>query len=211
VKIIVISEIITEDGIGHTCRLTIHLLYSIIIKMRLIFNMPTDITSEKIRLLKTQYGKRTIVVLVHAEWCGHCTAFRPHWNQFCAKSPELLLVEVEVDTIESLAAFDPEAFSLLARDVRGFPTVFMYRTGVRPARVPFDKQRSVDGLKEFVGETKRPASAPVAAKKPTPAKKPTASAPAKKSTSAKPAKKQAPASSFSSPKSPKSVPRKKSI
>jgi thiol-disulfide isomerase/thioredoxin len=185
VKIVVISEIIAEDGIGHTCRFTIHLLYLIIIKMRLIFNLPADITSDKIRLLKSQYGKRTIVVLVHASWCGHCTAFRPDWNRFCASRPELLVVELESDAMERLAAYDAEAFSLLARDVRGFPTVFMYRTGTRPARVPFDKQRSVDGLKEFVG----PASAPKPAKKPastkpTPAKKP-ASAP-------KPAKKPAP-------------------
>ena len=172
--------------------------------MRLILNAPVDITPEKIRLLKSQYGKQTIVVLVHASWCGHCTAFRPDWNRFCASKPDVLLVELEVDTFERLAAYDAEAFSLLARDVTGFPTIFMYRTGVRPVRVPFDKQRSVEGLKEFV----KPATAP--AKKPATAKP--KSAPAKKPASAKP--KPAPANKsppFSSPKSPKSVPKKKSI
>ena len=170
--------------------------------MRLILNMPADVTPEKIRLLKSKYGKQTIVVLVHASWCGHCTAFRPDWNRFCESRPELLLVELESDAIERLAAYDAEAFSLLARDVTGFPTVFMYRTGVRPTRVPFDKQRSVDGLKEFVG---KPASAP-AKPKAAPAKPKTA--PAKPKTAPAKPKTAAP---FSSPKSPKSAPQKKSI
>lgn len=165
--------------------------------MRLILNMPADITPEKIRLLKSQYGKRTIVVLVHASWCGHCTAFRPDWNRFCASRPELLLVELESDAIERLAAYDAEAFSLLARDVRGFPTVFMYRKGIRPARVPFEEERSVKGLTKFVKETPS-AVKKTASTKPAPAKKPTASAPAA-------AKKPAPASSS------KSAPKKKSI
>ena len=199
--------------------------------MRLIFNAPVDVTSEKIRLLKSRYGKQTIVVLVHASWCHHCTAFRPDWTRFCASKPELLLVEVEADTIGRLAAYDAEAFSLLARDVNGFPTVFMYRTGVRPARESFKEERSVKGLEEFVKETQsapviatRPSSAPAKLRQPpapakapakrpatAPAKKP-ATAPAKRPTSAKP--KPAPAKKpppFSSPKSPKSAPKTKSI
>lgn len=178
--------------------------------MRLILNMPADITLEKIRLLKSQYGKRTIVVLVHASWCGHCTAFRPDWNRFCASRPELLLVELESAAIERLAAYDADAFSLLARDVTGFPTVFMYRTGARPARVPFDKQRSVEGLKEFVKTTaKRSSSAPAKLRQPSAKPKP-APAPAKKPASA-PAPAKKPTPPFSSPTSPKSAPKTKSI
>jgi hypothetical protein len=153
--------------------------------MRLVLNSTQDVNSQNLALLRRNMGKQNIVVLVHANWCYHCQMFKPAWDQFCAanaSTPGLLLVELENSVMASLAQHDQSTYMFLARDIEGFPTVYMYRTGAQE-RVPFNKERSVTGLSSFVKENaaKVPAKSakPAAAKPAATAKKPATKTPKK--------------------------------
>jgi hypothetical protein len=122
--------------------------------MRLVLNSTQDVNAQNLALLRRNMGKQNIVVLVHANWCYHCQMFKPAWDQFCAanaSTPGLLLVELENSVMAPLAQHDQSTYMFLARDIEGFPTVYMYRTGAQN-RVPFNKERSVTGLSSFVKE-----------------------------------------------------------
>ena len=73
------------------------------------------------------HSKRTLIFF-RANWCGHCTRFKPVWDETCAeidKRPHLAdveRVELDVDTEEAKPLMQKH-------NVRGFPHVVLVYGG----------------------------------------------------------------------------------
>ena len=67
---------------------------------------------------------KVVVIFFRANWCGHCTRFKPVWDETCADKvarsdlEEVEMKEVDVDTEEAKPLMQKH-------NVRGFPHVVM--------------------------------------------------------------------------------------
>ena len=86
-----------------------------------------------------------VIVLYHAEWCGHCKDFMPEWHKFTAvmkNKPEVNCMTAEVES--SNLGLIPEA------GVEGFPTIRYYKAGP-VARAPSENTENATGLASLFG------------------------------------------------------------
>lgn len=93
------------------------------------------------------------LVLYHANWCGHCQRFQPDWKKIQTRVkkelPNVCLGDVEETQMRS---------HMKDSEVQGFPTIKFYRKsdGSNKANeenknnIPFEGERSVDGLINFI-------------------------------------------------------------
>lgn len=93
------------------------------------------------------------LVLYHANWCGHCQRFQPDWKKLQTRVkkelPNVCLGDVEETQMRS---------HMKDSEVQGFPTIKFYRKsdGSNKANeenknnIPFEGERSVDGLINFI-------------------------------------------------------------
>ena len=87
------------------------------------------------------------ILLVHANWCGHCTNMKKDWT-LAAEQTKLPVVNVENDLRTHLVQHHPsEVLTQLIRDVDGFPSIFMVKSG---KKIPFDKPRTLEEFKTFM-------------------------------------------------------------
>lgn len=98
-------------------------------------------TQDALALIK---NKQNFVVVFHKmEGCGHCVKFTPTWNKFSQ----------QVDTLfpgKNVKCIIVDPSNDLSADVQGFPTVRYYKSPTK--YVEFEKERTLEGLKEFVSE-----------------------------------------------------------
>lgn len=84
------------------------------------------------------------LTLYHASFCGYCKQMMPEWDKFSdnAKSmfPNLKVTKYECDG-DDKAICD-------AANIQGYPTVVIKLPNGKV--IPFDGERTIDGLKEFV-------------------------------------------------------------
>ena len=82
------------------------------------------------------------MVLYYAEWCGHCNAMKPEWQQVVEKlkcSGNVNIADVKSDVIKQLE-HKPQ--------IEGFPTIKMYNNGQEIAK--FEDERSAEKIEKFV-------------------------------------------------------------
>ncbi|ETN67986.1 disulfide-isomerase tigA [Anopheles darlingi] len=84
------------------------------------------------------------VVKFYAPWCGHCMRLAPTWEQLAEKftgrdGARIAKVDCTVDGNKELCG---------EQEVNGYPTVFLYRDGVKVTE--YHGHRSLDDLYEFV-------------------------------------------------------------
>ncbi len=91
-------------------------------------------------------GNKTMFFF-RADWCGHCTRFKPVWDDFKTESkkkfPDLELIELNVDDEASKPLMEKH-------NVRGFPHVVL--TGDSMDDVVFNKNRTKEDLLAFIQE-----------------------------------------------------------
>jgi thiol-disulfide isomerase/thioredoxin len=78
--------------------------------------------------------KTTVMVLVHAEWCGHCRVLLPQWKAAAAGDHGVAWVAIEdgaMDALKSRKDARDIARRLGLEDVSAFPTVIRSCDGAR--------------------------------------------------------------------------------
>lgn len=84
-------------------------------------------------------GKRKLI-LFKAEWCGHCQAFKPVWDQV---QKELKQDNLEFVTLDS----EKDEKIIKKYDVRGFPTIIL-ETGDK--KIEFQGMRNLEAIQYFL-------------------------------------------------------------
>jgi thiol-disulfide isomerase/thioredoxin len=92
-------------------------------------------------------GEGRSVVILKAEWCGHCKKAMPEFKKLADASPITLKSgeKVGVRMLDSDA--DKDAISALGYKVRGFPTILIQK-GKEFTEYP--GERTHDGVMEFL-------------------------------------------------------------
>lgn len=92
-------------------------------------------------------SNQPFILLVHANWCGHCTNMKKDWKD-AAKGTKLPVVNVENDLQVHMVQHHPsELLSQLLRDVSGFPSIYKVQSG---KKVPFEGPRSLESFKALM-------------------------------------------------------------
>lgn len=88
-----------------------------------------------------------VLIFFRANWCGHCTRFKPVWDEVCEAKKEIPalkgidVMEVDVDKEESKPM-------LLKHNVRGFPHVVLAANG--SSDVVYSGNRTKDDMLSFL-------------------------------------------------------------
>ena len=93
------------------------------------------------------------IILVHANWCGHCIQFKPEWSKFTAKfkkSDNLIVTEIESDSFNKLQSENQDLYNRIAKDVNGFPSILTVKNGKVEKYL---NERTSNALEEHVKTT----------------------------------------------------------
>jgi len=89
-------------------------------------------------------SKTSRIILVKAEWCGHCQAFKEEWGK--------IQKELKSDTIEFITLdSDADKKMIEKYEVKGYPTILVEN---KDKIVEFTGKRNVNGIKKFIEDTK---------------------------------------------------------
>ncbi len=109
-------------------------------------------------LFKNVIGKKPVVVLYFAEWCGHCQSLKPTWNNTIDQlkmkkmiNPNKVIhgdfnkyvIALEAD------AYDKEECPDVDPNVRGFPTINYYPPKKAPLE-SYEDERDEEHLKKWI-------------------------------------------------------------
>ena len=87
-------------------------------------------------------NKNHEILFVYAEWCGHCTAFKPEWAKFeswCSENG-VKATKIEGDKNQALCE---------KHEIQGFPTILKVDSSGNKVE-EYSGSRSVEGLIQFV-------------------------------------------------------------
>lgn len=96
------------------------------------------------------------VTLYYANWCGHCTKFKPTWEKLKLKvdelneSGELEKKEIKKITLKEYEDAEIKGKPELEKKVEGFPTIVIT---VGSKDIKFDGERSIDNILNAVYES----------------------------------------------------------
>jgi len=122
------------------------ILYTVIFLLFIYFlylkegleNATEDTSIDK--LFKKIDSGENILVLLHAEWCGHCKKLMPTWNELMNEEEKFLKVNAGGNSEE-------EKQLLEQYGVKGFPTIIKF-SGSETKE--YDGDRSKESLKNFI-------------------------------------------------------------
>jgi thioredoxin-like negative regulator of GroEL len=82
---------------------------------------------------------KPILVLFHAEWCGHCKELEPEWKQFVKSVRE----SMPIASVESSFMGEVQGY----KEIDGFPTLMIIRGNNVIQK--FNGQRTASAIKQF--------------------------------------------------------------
>lgn len=89
-------------------------------------NFQETTTSKSETAEETEY----LILLYHASWCPHCTAFLPEWkslgNNISMNGSPVRVLDMQVDD-ESAAKNLSKMYKLPSESLEGYPTVLLYK------------------------------------------------------------------------------------
>lgn len=110
-------------------------------------------------LFKNIIGKKPVVVLYFANWCGHCKTLKPEWNNAInnLKNTKTLVnpKNVKYDAFEKYIialendSYDKDECPHVDQTVEGFPTINYYPDN-KGALESFDEARDEEHLKKWL-------------------------------------------------------------
>ena len=78
----------------------------------------------------------------YAPWCGHCKKLAPIYDELAAK------VADKEDIV--IAKMDATGNEYPGLDIKGFPTLIFYKKGEKSTPMPYEGERTLDGMLEFL-------------------------------------------------------------
>jgi thiol-disulfide isomerase/thioredoxin len=85
------------------------------------------------------------LVIVKAEWCGHCKRARPEFERLVSASP-MKLKDGSSVTIRMLDEKENKS-EVEPLNVRGFPTILLFKDGTR---LEYEGERTYNGVMSFL-------------------------------------------------------------
>lgn len=89
--------------------------------------------------------KQNVMVLFYAQWCGHCQAFKPTYEELAkhyAGNKDIRIAMIDA----------PENKAKEMPLIQGFPTVYLYKAGEKETPIPYEGDRELKDLIKFVDE-----------------------------------------------------------
>lgn len=122
-----------------------------------------EISSKDFKGLEKALKAKPSILLIYAEWCGHCKMFKPTWKEFTAahKGGKVAFYAIEDSKIKVLMQKDPELLQKLSKDGQiYYPKIVAFSKG---KTVIYEGEKSIENLNDFykkvLGEPKKkPAS-----------------------------------------------------
>jgi len=99
-------------------------------------------------------SKPVTIVLIHAEWCGHCKNLMPHWKKIeeeYSNHPQIEMVKIESKDDNKDVVINDLNGRIMGEDrikEQGYPTIYAIRGG---SLIENTKHRDYDSLKNWVG------------------------------------------------------------
>lgn len=113
--------------------------------------MPTafkEVSSKDFGGLEKLLEAKPSMLLIYAEWCGHCQHFEPVWKAFAAKvakddslKGKVQLVRIEDAVLRKLAAADVGLYKRITKGAVYYPKLVVFSKG-KPAYAHEDKDGS---------------------------------------------------------------------
>lgn len=93
-------------------------------------------------------GSDPTLVLVYAEWCGHCKDFMPTWDDFVESTNNGQAIGVRLVKVSGPDA--PEVVDMLG--IKGFPTLVFMPNGLNDPSGAFHYlgERSIPAIRQFL-------------------------------------------------------------
>ena len=89
-------------------------------------------------------SEKDVLVEFYAPWCGHCKKLAPIYDELAQKvasSPEVLI-----------AKMDATANEYPGLEIKGFPTLLFYKKGDKSNPMPYEGERTLEGMLKFLEE-----------------------------------------------------------
>lgn len=102
---------------------------------------------------KNNKNNKIAIVLIYADWCGHCNALRPIWNKFIKTLNKDKYNIIEINSDEQQTGIDKIKNDYNVDDIRveGYPTIgHIYQNNF----YSYNGERNLDKLKLWVSEMK---------------------------------------------------------
>jgi len=124
---------------------------------RLSFRHEEDLSDNNMKLLHNSLGSKNSVVLQHAEYCGHCHAMRPEFEEF-KKQVKHDIFEFESAVLQKLSQH-PKVYKTVTpgNGSMYFPMIFVFvivKGMSKPKRFLYEGPRTSEALKTFIKEKK---------------------------------------------------------
>lgn len=90
----------------------------------ILYLEPKDFTSEgKLKHFKN----KTCVVMIQANYCGHCTSAKPHFQKFAQNNRSIVCLTIQGDDLNAKEMLD--LITSIKPSFEGFPDYLLFKRG----------------------------------------------------------------------------------
>jgi thiol-disulfide isomerase/thioredoxin len=90
--------------------------------------------------------------LFHADWCGHCVAFKPHWDNFIKNNKNTNITTTAYADNDVLNLEDKTIATINGKDIQGYPTlkIKILKNNKTIKEYEYSGERNKEGLDQHV-------------------------------------------------------------